>query len=53
MESRMKIGILAFVDKSSGGVYQYTQSIIDALKDDKHKNYIIFCNTNENRFDNK
>lgn len=47
-----KIGILAFGDKKGGGVYQYTQSIIDALKNDKTNQYIIFCNTDDNRFDN-
>ena len=35
-----KIGILAFGDKRFGGVYQYTQSIIDALKKDKTNIYI-------------
>lgn len=47
-----KIGILAFGNKHEGGVYQYTQSIIDALKEDKTKKYIIFCNSNDSRFDN-
>ena len=47
-----KIGILAFGDKHGGGVYQYTQSIIDALKEDKTKEYIIFCNSDDSRFDN-
>jgi len=46
-----KIGILAFGDKHGGGVYQYTQSIIDALKNDDTNKYIIFCNTEDNRFD--
>lgn len=46
-----KIGILAFGDKYNGGVYQYTQSIIDALKEDKTKIYIIFCNSDDDRFD--
>ena len=47
----IKIGILAFGDKDIGGVYQYVQSIIDALKEDKNKIYIIFCNKNDDRFD--
>jgi glycosyltransferase involved in cell wall biosynthesis len=47
-----KIGILAFGDKYSGGIYQYTQSIIDALKEDKTNAYIIFCNKDDDRFDN-
>jgi glycosyltransferase involved in cell wall biosynthesis len=46
-----KIAILAFGDKHGGGVYQYTQSIIDALKEDKTKKYIIFCNSDDDRFD--
>jgi glycosyltransferase involved in cell wall biosynthesis len=45
-----KIGILAFGDKHGGGVYQYTQSIIDALKVDNTKEYIIFCNNDDDRF---
>jgi len=47
-----KIGILAFSDKKHGGVYQYTQSIINALIKDKTKHYIIFCNRDDYRFDN-
>ncbi|MCD4670821.1 MAG: glycosyltransferase family 4 protein [Actinomycetia bacterium] len=46
-----KIGILAFGDKHGGGGYQYTQSIIDALKEDKTKEYILFCNADDTRFD--
>lgn len=46
-----KIAILAFGDKHGGGVYQYTQSIIDALKEDKTKEYIVFCNSDDDRFD--
>jgi glycosyltransferase involved in cell wall biosynthesis len=53
MECKLKkIGILAFANQKSGGIYQYTQSIIDALKDDKTNNYVIFCNKSDNRFDN-
>lgn len=47
-----KVGILAFGDKHGGGVYQYTQSIIDALKADKTRKYILFCNSDDDRFDN-
>ena len=49
-----KIGILAIDDNNGhgGGVYQYTQSIIDALKKDKTNIYIVFCYTDDNRFDN-
>ena len=46
-----KIAILAFGDKSAGGIYQYTQSIIDALKDENSNQYIIFCDMDDNRFD--
>jgi len=53
MEIKLKkIGILAFGDKNGGGVYQYTQSIIDALKTDNTNKYIIICNKDDNRFDN-
>ena len=47
----MKIGILAF-GPPGAGIYQYTQSIIDALKKDKTKNYVIFCNEGEDIYDN-
>jgi glycosyltransferase involved in cell wall biosynthesis len=47
-----KIGILAFADKNTGGVYQYTESIIDALKNDTSNKYVIFCYENEERFNN-
>lgn len=47
----IKIGVLALGKKDSGGVYQYTQSIIDALKKDKTKIHIIFCNKDENFYD--
>jgi len=46
-----KIGLLAFGSKDSGGIYQYTQSIIEALKIDSARQYIIFCNTDDTRFD--
>ncbi len=39
------IGILAFVNKNDGGVYQYTQSLIDALAKDESNKYIIFVDT--------
>jgi len=47
-----KVGILALGGKSTGGIYQYTQSIIDALKDEKLNSYIVFCETSDDRFDN-
>jgi glycosyltransferase involved in cell wall biosynthesis len=40
--SLKKIGILAFVNKNAGGVLQYTQSLIDALIQDKSRKYIVF-----------
>lgn len=46
-----KIGILAFWNKYGGGVYQYTQSIVDALKDDKSNSYVVFCFDDDHRFD--
>jgi glycosyltransferase involved in cell wall biosynthesis len=48
----IKIGIIAFSEDSSGGIYQYTQSIVDALKNDNKNKYIIFCNESDKRFDN-
>ena len=45
-----KIGILAFAKKSGGGIFQYTQSIIDALKNDKSNKYIIFTNNEDYHF---
>lgn len=48
----MKIGILAFGPLGAGGVYQYNRSIIDALKRDKKKSYIVFCDKEENIYDN-
>jgi len=46
-----KTGIVAFGDKHGGGVYQYTQSLIDALREDSATKYIIFCNSDDTRFD--
>ncbi|MEZ4938244.1 MAG: glycosyltransferase family 1 protein [Crocinitomicaceae bacterium] len=46
-----KIGILAFWNKYGGGVYQYTQSIVDALKTDDSHQYIVFCFDDDTRFD--
>jgi glycosyltransferase involved in cell wall biosynthesis len=46
------VGILAFGNEEGGGIYQYTQSIIDALKFDRTKKYVIFCNEKDDRFDN-
>jgi hypothetical protein len=47
-----KIGLLAFIGNGhGGGVYQYTQSLIDALSTDKEFEYVIFTDIDENRFD--
>ncbi|BCS96477.1 glycosyl transferase [Desulfoluna limicola] len=46
-----QIGVLALGDKYGGGIYQYTQSFVDALKYDNTNNYIIFCNAHDTRFD--
>lgn len=44
-----KIGILVINNHSrSGGISQYTESLIDALSEDKSNHYVIFCN--DNRF---
>ena len=40
-----KIGILAFVNKDSGGTLQYTQSLIDALYKEKTYQYIVFTDS--------
>ena len=45
-----KIGILAFASENDGGIFQYAQSMIDALKEDKTRKYIIFCNIDDDRF---
>ena len=53
MESMLnKIGILAFVANIDHGVFNYTNSLIDALKNDSTNKYILFCNENDVRFDN-
>ncbi len=47
MEGKLKkIGILAFVNKDAGGVYQYTQSLIDAMAKDEANKYVIFVDSN-------
>jgi len=53
MESTLnKIGILTFVANVDDGVFNYTKSLIDALKKDCTNKYILFCNENDDRFDN-
>ena len=52
MESPLnKIGILTFVANVDHGVFNYTKSLIDALKKDCTNKYILFCNENDDRFD--
>jgi glycosyltransferase involved in cell wall biosynthesis len=46
-----KIAILDF-SYTYGGVNQYTQSIVDAFQNDKNNYYVIFCSTNETKYDN-
>ena len=53
MESTLnKIGILTFVANVDHGVFNYTKSLIDALKNDLTNEYILFCNESDDRFDN-
>ena len=47
-----KIGILTFVANEDHGVFNYTKSLIDALNNDSTNKYILFCNQNDDRFDN-
>ncbi|MBN1972127.1 MAG: glycosyltransferase family 4 protein [Sedimentisphaerales bacterium] len=48
-----KIGILCFASKKEGGIYQYTQSMVDALLLDKTNRYIIITSKNNTDYDNK
>ena len=53
MESTLnKIGILTFVANVDHGVFNYTKSLVDALKKDFTNEYILFCNESDDRFDN-
>ena len=47
-----KIGILTFAANNDNGVLNYTKSLIDALKNDSTNKYILFCNHNDDRYDN-
>jgi glycosyltransferase involved in cell wall biosynthesis len=38
-----KVGIILFAAKDNGGVYQYTQSLINTVKNDKTRKYVLFC----------
>lgn len=46
-----KIGIIGFSSFENGGIYQYTQSLIDGLILDKSNKYVIFTKNNDNRYD--
>jgi glycosyltransferase involved in cell wall biosynthesis len=46
-----KIAIVILANKRGGGVYQYAQSIIEALRDDDKNHYIIICYEDDHRFD--
>ena len=48
---KKKIGILTFYPMHGGGIFQYIQSMVDALAADKGSTYIIFADENDNRFD--
>jgi glycosyltransferase involved in cell wall biosynthesis len=47
-----KIGVIGFSSFENGGVYQYTQSLIDGLILDRSNKYIIFTKEDDNRYDN-
>ena len=47
MESTLnKIGILTFVANVDHGVFNYTKSLIDALRNDSTNKYILLSNEN-------
>ena len=46
-----KVGIISFANAEGGGVYQYTQSIVETLEQDSSLEYVVFCHENEARFD--
>ncbi|MGB3917263.1 glycosyltransferase family 4 protein [Thiothrix litoralis] len=48
---KKKIGILTFYPMHGGGIFQYIQSMVDALAADKSSTYIIFADENDRRFD--
>ena len=48
---KKKIGILTFYPMHGGGIFQYIQSMVDALAADKSNTYIIFADEKDNRFD--
>lgn len=48
---KKKIGILTFYPMHGGGIFQYIQSMVDALVADRSNTYIIFADMNDTRFD--
>lgn len=48
---KKKIGILTFYPMHGGGIFQYIQSMVDALAGDQSNTYIIFADKNDDRFD--
>jgi glycosyltransferase involved in cell wall biosynthesis len=48
---KIKIGLLALVSQGAGGVFQYTQSLIDALQSDSRHEFVVFCNVGDESFD--
>jgi glycosyltransferase involved in cell wall biosynthesis len=51
LKKNRKVGILAYLEVDFGGIFQYTQSLIEALKNDDEQDYVIFCSADDNRFD--
>lgn len=47
------IGILCLIDKRQGGVFQYTQTIVDALLLDKTNRYVIITSKHNQDYDCK
>lgn len=45
-----KVGIILFAGKNNGGIYQYTQSLINAVKNDKTRKYVLFCLSNKHSY---
>ncbi|MEB4592646.1 glycosyltransferase family 1 protein [Candidatus Thiothrix sp. Deng01] len=48
---KKKVGILTFYPMHGGGIFQYIQSMVDALANDESNTYIIFADKDDNRFD--
>lgn len=48
---KKKVGILTFYPMHGGGIFQYIQSMVDALAGDDSNTYIIFADENDDRFD--